>query len=54
MAVACVMPVRRFMQYDMALHTADALKAFRNLAKMEAVTALGYVPTTEFPGNSGI
>lgn len=55
MAVACVMRQTLYAQYDMALHTADALKVkpFRNLAKMEAATALGYVPTTEFPGQFG-
>ena len=44
-----------YAQYDMALHTADALKT-QPLAvwqKLEGDTALGYVPTTEFPGQFG-
>ncbi|WP_151961373.1 M3 family metallopeptidase [Acinetobacter bereziniae] len=44
-----------YAQYDMALHTANALKTqpmdvWKNL---EAQTVLGYVPTTEFPGQFG-
>ncbi|EGJ61110.1 M3 family metallopeptidase [Acinetobacter baumannii] len=44
-----------YAQYDMALHTADALKVkpLETWQKMEAATALGYVPTTEFPGQFG-
>lgn len=44
-----------YAQYDMALHGSDALKVqpldvWKN---MEGATALGYVPTTEFPGQFG-
>ena len=44
-----------YAQFDMALHTADAQKTqpmdvWKNL---ESATALGYVPTTEFPGQFG-
>ncbi|WP_445115840.1 M3 family metallopeptidase [Acinetobacter sp. WZC-1] len=44
-----------YAQYDMALHAADALqvKPMDVWKKMEAETALGYVPTTEFPGQFG-
>ncbi len=44
-----------YAQYDMALHGADALKVqpMDVWKKMESVTALGYVPTTEFPGQFG-
>lgn len=44
-----------YAQFDMALHGADALQV-QPLAiwqKMEGQTALGYVPTTEFPGQFG-
>ncbi|MFT4021345.1 MAG: M3 family metallopeptidase [Acinetobacter sp.] len=44
-----------YAQFDMAMHGADALQ-LQPLAvwqKMEAETALGYVPTTEFPGQFG-
>lgn len=41
-----------YAQYDMALHSTTALKAqpLELWKKMEGATALGYVPTTEFPG----
>ena len=44
-----------YAQFDMALHTADTQKTqpmdvWKNL---ESATALGYVPTTEFPGQFG-
>lgn len=41
-----------YAQYDMALHGTDALKVqpLDVWKKMENATALGYVPTTEFPG----
>ncbi|WP_327858170.1 M3 family metallopeptidase [Acinetobacter guillouiae] len=44
-----------YAQYDMALHTADALKTqpLEVWKKLENQTALGYVPTTEFPGQFG-
>lgn len=44
-----------YAQYDMALHGADALKVqpMDVWKKMESATALGYVPTTEFPGQFG-
>lgn len=44
-----------YAQYDMALHGKDALKIqpLDVWKKMEAATALGYVPTTEFPGQFG-
>ncbi len=44
-----------YAQYDMALHTADALKTqpLDVWKKLEGATALGYVPTTEFPGQFG-
>ncbi|RKG38191.1 Zn-dependent oligopeptidase [Acinetobacter rongchengensis] len=44
-----------YAQFDMALHTADALKTqpLDVWKKLEGVTALGYVPTTEFPGQFG-
>ena len=44
-----------YAQYDMALHTADALKTqpLDVWKKLENQTALGYVPTTEFPGQFG-
>jgi len=44
-----------YAQYDMALHGADALKVqpMDVWKKMESVTALGYVPNTEFPGQFG-
>lgn len=44
-----------YAQYDMALHGSDALKVqpLDVWKKMESATALGYVPTTEFPGQFG-
>lgn len=41
-----------YAQFDMALHSTDALKVqpLEVWKKMEGATALGYVPTTEFPG----
>ncbi|MEG0487627.1 MAG: M3 family metallopeptidase [Acinetobacter sp.] len=44
-----------YAQFDMALHTADALKTqpLDVWKKLEGATALGYVPTTEFPGQFG-
>lgn len=44
-----------YAQYDMALHGSDALKVqpLEVWKKMEGATALGYVPTTEFPGQFG-
>ena len=44
-----------YAQYDMALHGSDALKvqSLEVWKKMEGTTALGYVPTTEFPGQFG-
>ncbi|QHH97902.1 M3 family metallopeptidase [Acinetobacter dispersus] len=44
-----------YAQYDMALHGADALKVqpMDVWKKMESATALGYVPSTEFPGQFG-
>lgn len=44
-----------YAQYDMAIHTADALKTqpLETWQKLEGKTALGYTPTTEFPGQFG-
>lgn len=44
-----------YAQYDMALHGSDALNVqpLDVWKKMESATALGYVPTTEFPGQFG-
>ncbi len=44
-----------YAQYDMALHGSDALKVqpLDVWKKMEGATALGYVPSTEFPGQFG-
>ncbi|ENU30813.1 hypothetical protein F991_01327 [Acinetobacter sp. CIP-A165] len=44
-----------YAQYDMALHGVDALKVqpLDLWGKMEGATALGYVPTTQFPGQFG-
>ncbi len=44
-----------YAQYDMALHGSDALKVqpLEVWKMMEGATALGYVPTTEFPGQFG-
>ncbi|WP_431830731.1 M3 family metallopeptidase [Acinetobacter ihumii] len=44
-----------YAQYDMALHSNDALKLqpLEVWKNMEGKTALGYVPTTEFPGQFG-
>ncbi|OTG80542.1 Zn-dependent oligopeptidase [Acinetobacter sp. ANC 5054] len=41
-----------YAKYDMALHSSDALSVqpLDVWKKMEGETALGYVPTTEFPG----
>src|SRR5690606_10316580 len=41
-----------YAKYDMALHSSDALsvKPLDVWKKMEGETALGYVPSTEFPG----
>lgn len=41
-----------YAQFDMALHSTGALKVqpLEVWKKMEGATALGYVPTTEFPG----
>ena len=44
-----------YAQFDMALHTADAKKIqpLDVWKKLEAETALGYTPTSEFPGQFG-
>ncbi len=44
-----------YAQYDMALHGSDAreVQPLKVWEKMEGETALGYVPTTEFPGQFG-
>ena len=44
-----------YAQYDMALHGSDAreVQPLKVWEKMEGATALGYVPTTEFPGQFG-
>lgn len=44
-----------YAQYDMALHGNNALKVqpLDVWKKMEGTTALGYVPSTEFPGQFG-
>lgn len=44
-----------YAQYDMALHGNNALKVqpLDVWKKMEGATALGYVPSTEFPGQFG-
>ena len=44
-----------YAQYDMAIHTADALQTqpLETWQKLEGKTALGYTPTTEFPGQFG-
>ena len=44
-----------YAQFDMALHSKDALKTqpMDVWKKLEGDTALGYVPTTEFPGQFG-
>ena len=44
-----------YAQYDMAIHTANALETqpLETWQKLEGKTALGYTPTTEFPGQFG-
>lgn len=44
-----------YAQYDMALHSKDALKTdpLKLWQEMESITALGYVPGQQFPGQFG-